>query len=168
LLQLTRAEGDSSALDREVVPLGDLLRSLVEDSDLEAEAKGCRLDLRAEKPCSVWGEEELLRRAIENVVRNAIRHAPKGTSIEIALDRLADRARVVVRDHGPGVPEESLSAIFEPFFRVEGHRSWASGGVGLGLAIARRAIALHQGAITASNASPGLVVVIELPIALAT
>ena len=164
LLQLTRAEGDPSALDLEVVPLDDLLRSLVEDCDLEAGAKGCRVDLRAEVSCPVRGEEELLRRAIENVVRNAIRHAPEGSTIEVALDRLAGRARVVVRDHGPGVPPESLSAIFEPFFRVEGHRSRASGGVGLGLAIARRAIALHRGRISAGNADPGLVVAIELPI----
>ena len=72
-------------------------------------------------------------------------------------------ATIVVRDHGPGVPDELLGAIFEPFFRVEGHRSRASGGVGLGLAIARRAVDLHRGRISAHNARPGLVVQIELP-----
>ena len=69
----------------------------------------------------------------------------------------------MVRDRGPGVPEEHLAAIFEPFFRVEGHRSRASGGVGLGLAIARRSVELHQGRIAAQQAEPGLQVTIELP-----
>ena len=64
---------------------------------------------------------------------------------------------------GPGVPRESLGDIFEPFFRVEGDRDRSSGGVGLGLAIARRAVELHQGTVTAFNANPGLVVALQLP-----
>jgi two-component system sensor histidine kinase CpxA len=86
-----------------------------------------------------------------------------GTSVEIGLARHGDVATITVRDHGPGVPDELLRVIFEPFFRVEGHRSRASGGVGLGLAIARRAVDLHQGRISARNACPGLLVTIELP-----
>jgi two-component system sensor histidine kinase CpxA len=70
---------------------------------------------------------------------------------------------VVVRDRGAGVPDEHLAAIFEPFFRVEGHRSRASGGVGLGLAIARRSVELHQGRISAQRLEPGLQVTLELP-----
>ena len=91
-------------------------------------------------------------------MRNAIRHAPEGTAVEIDLELHGEPATIVVRDHGPGVPDELLGAIFEPFFRVEGHRSRASGGVGLGLAIARRAVDLHRGRISAHNARPGLVV----------
>jgi signal transduction histidine kinase len=163
LLQLTRAEGDPSVLDVEEVHLDDLLRGLVDDCTLEAQAKGCRLDLRADESCSVRGERELIHRAIENVVRNAVRHAPQGTAVEIRLELRGDAMTVEVRDHGSGVPEELLGAIFEPFFRVEGHRSRASGGVGLGLAIARRAVDLHRGQISARNAGPGLVVAIQLP-----
>ena len=111
------------------------------------------------------GEPELLRRAVENVVRNAVRHAPEGTTVEIGLDSAGDVARISVRDHGPGVPDELLATIFEPFFRVERDRSRASGGIGLGLAIARRAVDLHRGRISARNAQPGLVVNIELPLA---
>jgi two-component system sensor histidine kinase CpxA len=118
-----------------------------------------------QEPCYVHGERELLRRAAENVVRNAIRHSPQGSAVEVSLERHDGAARMVVRDHGPGVPEELLGSIFEPFFRVEGHRSRASGGVGLGLAIARRAVDLHGGKIAARNASPGLIVSIELPAA---
>jgi two-component system sensor histidine kinase CpxA len=163
LLQLTRVEGDPSESDVEEVRLDELLAGLVEDCELEAEARGCRLELRDGGPCPVRGERELLRRAVENVVRNAIRHAPPGTAVEIDLAAHGETASIVVRDHGPGVPDELLGAIFEPFFRVEGHRSRASGGVGLGLAIARRAVSVHRGRISARNADPGLVIAIELP-----
>jgi signal transduction histidine kinase len=111
----------------------------------------------------VQGQPELLLRAIENVVRNAIRHAPLDTAVEIDLELNDDVATIRVRDFGPGVPDDLLAAIFEPFVRVEGDRSRASGGVGLGLAIARRAVDLHQGKIKAQNAHPGLTVKIELP-----
>ena len=145
--------------------MGDLLGDITEDCALEAEAKKSRILLRVDGPCTVVGERELLHRAVENIVRNAIRHTPDGTAVEITLQPSADATSITVRDHGPGVPEELLSAIFQPFFRVEGHRSRESGGVGLGLAIARRAIALHHGNISASNAKPGpgLVVTMTLP-----
>jgi two-component system sensor histidine kinase CpxA len=165
LLQLTRAEGDPAALAREDVRLDDLLGELADDCALEAGATGCRVELLVEAPCVVSGERELLRRAIENVLRNAIRHAPEGTAVQVALECCGPDARVVVRDRGSGVPDDRLEAIFEPFFRVDDHRSRASGGVGLGLAIARRAAKLHEGRIAARNAHPGLAVSIELPLA---
>lgn len=163
LLQLTRAEGDPAVLDLEEIRMDELSQGLLDDCVLEAQAKGCRLVLHAEEPCSVLGERELLRRAVENVVRNAIRHAPESTPVEVNVENGTDSVRITVRDHGPGVPEELLPNIFEPFFRVEGHRSRSSGGIGLGLAIARRAVALHHGRITARNAAPGLIVAIDLP-----
>ena len=134
---------------------------------MEAATKGCSLVQTKDVPCWVNGQPELLRRAVENVVRNAIRHAPEETAVEIDLELIGDVAKISVRDHGPGVPVDLLGAIFEPFVRVEGDRSRASGGVGLGLAIARRAVGLHQGRITAQNANPGLLVQIELPGAVA-
>jgi two-component system sensor histidine kinase CpxA len=163
LLQLTRAEGDPSAREIDDLRLDELLRLVVDDCTLEAEANGCRLVLRGDSVATIRGEWELLRRSVENVVRNAIRFAPSGTNVEIELRRREGTATVTVRDYGVGVPESSLSAIFEPFFRVEGDRSRTSGGVGLGLAIARRALALHGGRIYAANAQPGLRVTLELP-----
>src|SRR5262249_54281287 len=142
---------------------GDILSSLVEDCSLEAEARGCRLHFQAEWTGPMRGDIELLHRAFENVIRNAIRHAPKGTPVEVSLERCAQGAKVVVRDFGPGVPMEALSSIFEGFFRVEGDRSRESGGVGLGLAIARRAVGIHGGHIVARNADPGLSVEVVLP-----
>jgi signal transduction histidine kinase len=164
LLQLTRAEGDPAARNPEEVDLEDLLRELVADCSLEAEAKGCRLVLRNSQAVLAMGERELLRRACENVLRNAIAHAPAGTLIEVELSTRDDFATIAVRDHGPGVPPESLSEIFKPFYRAENDRDRSSGGVGLGLSIARRAVELHQGRMTATNANPGLNVVIELPL----
>ena len=163
LLQLTRAEGDPSARNLEPMSLDELLDDLAEDCEVEAEAKGCLLEVTKIEPCLVNGQPELLRRAVENVVRNAIRHAPKGSSVELGLEMVGDTATISVRDRGPGVPDDLLAAIFEPFVRVEGDRSRISGGVGLGLAIARRAVELHRGRITAQNARPGLLVRIELP-----
>jgi len=165
LLQLTTAEGDPDARVARPVLLDDLLQDLIDDCDLEAQARHCRLVAHHEGSPIVIGDGELLRRGVENVLRNAIRHAPEGTDIELILQSRSDLALILVRDHGTGVPEADLTRIFHPFFRVDDDRSRSSGGVGLGLAIARRAIELHQGRIRAENASPGLRVIIELPTA---
>ncbi|MFO0889331.1 MAG: ATP-binding protein [Isosphaeraceae bacterium] len=163
LLQLTRAEGDPEARVFQPIALEMLLRDIADDCELEAEARGVPLDLRADRPVNLEGDRELLRRAVENVVRNAIRHSPGGTPVEVSLELRGTEAIVSVRDRGPGVPDDQLDVIFKPFYRVEDDRDRASGGVGLGLSIARRAVALHQGTIRASNAYPGLAVRIELP-----
>jgi two-component system sensor histidine kinase CpxA len=163
LLEVTRAEGDPSSRSTQTVSLDGLLSEVVEDCRIEADARQCRVRLRAADPLAVHGDAELLRRAFENVLRNAIRHAPAETEIEVALERNSPLAMVSVRDYGPGVPPELLPSIFQPFFRVDAARDNSSGGVGLGLAIAQRAIHLHSGRIWAENANPGLLVRIELP-----
>jgi two-component system sensor histidine kinase CpxA len=165
LLQLTRAEGDPGAQNLEDVDLGTLLRDLVADCALEADARECRLALTGERSVVVTGDRELLRRACENILRNAIRHAPPASAVELELTRHDGHAAVTIRDHGPGVPRPALGEIFKPFYRIESARDRSSGGVGLGLAIARRAVELHQGTVTAFNADPGLVVALDLPCA---
>jgi len=163
LLQVTRAEGDPHALRREPVRLDRLLEELVADSSLEAQAHGREVRLVSAPPATVQGDGELLRRAIENAIRNAIRHAPAGTAVEASLEAAMGRAVVRIRDYGPGVPDEALPRIFDAFYRVETDRDRASGGAGLGLSIARRAVELHNGTIRARNAQPGLLVEIDLP-----
>ena len=111
---------------------------------------------------TVFGNGELLRRAFENIVRNAIRYTPEGSSVDIELKSGAADAIVSVRDYGPGVREELLSRIFQPFFRVDDSRNGSTGGMGLGLAIARRAIEAHHGRLTALNSNPGLKIQVEL------
>lgn len=165
LVEVTRAEGDPSASNLELVRLDDLLHDVVEDCRLEAEARGCSIGVNGNVDLSFRGDRELLRRAVENVVRNAIRHTPEGSVVNVEMKGTKQIARICVRDSGPGVPEELLSRIFEPFFRADDSRDKATGGVGLGLAIAHRAVSVHQGRVWAENASPGLQVWIELPLA---
>lgn len=164
LLDVARTEGESLSPALRNLSLDALLRNLAEDCSFEAEAKDCRIELQAEPSISMQGDPELLRRAIENILRNAIRHAPEGSTIHLRLQRKDQRALIEIQDQGPGIPEEALSQIFKPFFRVETDRNRNSGGVGLGLAIAQRAVILHHGTLHAENSLPGLRVEIHLPL----
>jgi signal transduction histidine kinase len=164
LLQSTRAEVDPNALRAQRVRLDELLTDIVNDCSIEAAARGGSLDLEVQGPVTVTGDPELLRRAAENVIRNAIRYTPPQSAVKVRLTCDNQTAHVQVRDYGPGVPEEALTRIFQPFYRVEGDRNRESGGVGLGLAIAQRAVELHKGRLQASNAHPGLRIEIDLPV----
>jgi len=163
LLQVTRAEGDPNSLRRNPVRLDELLQQLVEDARIEAAARGCSVEYDAREPVTVEGDPELLRRAVENIIRNAIRYSPRESTVEVSLARSDGKALVDVRDRGPGVPEDALPRLFDPFYRVDTDRDRASGGIGLGLSIARRAIELHKGAIRARNVNPGLEIELQLP-----
>ncbi len=122
------------------------------------------------QPATVAGAAALLRSALENVVRNAVAHAPVGTGVDVVLAVTAaagngGAAVITVRDRGPGVPEAELDRVFEPFHRVSEARERESGGVGLGLAITRRAVEWHGGSVAASNhPEGGLEVSIRLPL----
>ena len=163
ILGATRSETVPSKILRESVRLDRLLANLLEICSVEANSKPCRLELTASQPLSIDGDEELLRKAFENVIRNAIRYAPENTEVEIRLQKTESWIFIQIRDHGPGVPEESLPHLFDPFYRVENDRSRSSGGVGLGLAIACRSIERHGGLIQARNVHPGFLVEIYLP-----
>jgi signal transduction histidine kinase len=164
LLELSRVEGDRRARKVATVDLNDVVQHVVEDADYEARRVGKSVTLRSKGRALVDGDANLIARAVENVVRNAIRYAPEGTAIEVHVTGEARQARIGIADQGPGVPEADLERIFAPFHRVGASRTRESGGVGLGLSIARRAIALHNGTITAANApARGLIVTILLP-----
>ena len=164
MLEVTRTEGEPSRMKAEHVRLDQLVGELAGDCAIEAQAHGCALRFSQSGPVSLDGDGELLRRAIENVMRNAIRYAPAETNVEVTLENGGGWARIRVRDYGPGVPVEALPRLFDAFYRVEEDRDRKSGGVGLGLSIARRAVELHKGKLQASNASPGLLVEIDLPV----
>jgi two-component system sensor histidine kinase CpxA len=165
LIEVTRAEGDPTERPADTVQLDELLDRVSADCQLDAQSKNCRIHYRGASDVKVAGNEELLRRAVENVTRNAIRYAPAGSEVQVSMDKEGQEAVVQIRDYGPGVPEEKLSRIFDPFFRVEASRDSTEGGVGLGLAIARRAVSVHNGSIQARNMNPGLCVVMRLPLA---
>jgi len=131
LIQVTRAEGDPAGLSTELLRLDDLIRVIVDDVHIEAERHHIELDLDV-CGAELEGSPELLRRAIENVVRNAIRYSPEGGKVRVSLIRAGATYRVEVRDFGAGVPDESLAHIFDPFYRVETDRGRTSGGVRAG------------------------------------
>jgi two-component system sensor histidine kinase CpxA len=163
---LQAARPDTRENQRRFAPLrlDALLRDVIDTCRIEA-AEGRRIDLEiaTATPTMMVGDSELLRRAIENVLRNAVRYAPPNTAVDVRLATSAEAVvSLTIRDRGPGVPDAALPHVFLPFYRVDADRERTTGGVGLGLAIARRAIELHGGHISARNAAPGLEVTIEL------
>jgi two-component system sensor histidine kinase CpxA len=165
LIEMTRAEGDPAASRRREFRLDELIGNLVEDCSVEAESRSCSIAFESASSVPMTGDPELVRRAIENVLRNAIRYSPETSAVNVHLEKDSETIRVEIRDRGTGVPEEQLSQIFRPFFRVDDSRNDSTGGIGLGLAIATRAVSLHQGWINARNADPGLLVTIGFPLA---
>jgi two-component system, OmpR family, sensor kinase len=158
-LQLSRLSETEPTFAREPVELGHLVDEIVEDAKFEASAVGKHISPSTVRGLSALGNMELLRRAIDNVIRNAIRFAPVGTNVEVSTRVDEGVAIVAVRDRGPGVPEHDLDRIFEAFYRVAEARDRASGGAGLGLAITARTMALHGGKARARNAADGGLIV---------
>ena len=160
LLALTRLESGTDGRKRTEVDLTALVREVVHDADYEARSLNRSVQVVSSDNCSINGVEELLRSAVENVVRNAVRYTPEGTAVEVALRKQngnGDNFAVIsVRDRGKGVPEEALEKIFRPFYRTEDARDRQSGGgTGLGLAITERAVHMHGGSVQATNAADG-------------
>lgn len=167
LLTLARNESGEVNSTR-AVNLTELVQGVCADAEFEAKPGGAILNCTAEPDCIINGDPDLLRSAVENVVRNAMRYSPAGARVDVELSRFSavneSDCRIVVRDHGPGVPQDRLTDIFAPFVRVEADRGRSTGGIGLGLSITERAVKLHRGTITAHNAPDGgLVVEISLP-----
>jgi len=164
LLEITSVEGDPALQEMSPVPLREVVDELVQDCSVEADSRGCAIQVEGLLHRDLVSNRELLRRAIENVLRNAIRYSPRDSTIRLSLSETDHQALIVVRDFGPGVAPELLGRIFDPFFRVEEARASNGGGSGLGLSIAKRAVQLHRGTIEAENASPGLSIRIAIPI----
>jgi two-component system sensor histidine kinase CpxA len=153
----------------ETVELSTMLQEIAQDASFETQRiQHKRLLFEPDQSCMVSGDRELLRSACENVVRNALLYTPDDTAIYIRLSRdlSGDTAAIVVRDEGPGVPEDSVAHLFDPFYRVDHAQIAHPEGTGLGLAIAQRIVAMHGGKISARNIQPqGLEVSIVLPLA---
>jgi two-component system sensor histidine kinase CpxA len=174
LLTIARLEAGDESIERIPVHLEQIISEITKDAAFEAQSRGCRVEATVVDDCVVVGSPGLLHSAIENVVRNAIRYTGDGTSVEVRLEQGvgpqngagAPEAVVRVTDSGPGVPEDALDKLFQPFYRIDDARGRQTGGVGLGLAITDRAVRLHGGTIRVSNRPQGgLMVEIRLPLA---
>ncbi len=166
LLSLARMQGAAAPPEKSAVQLDEVVKEVAADAEFEAQERNCAVRVLGSTRCATVGSEELLRSAVENVVRNAVRYTAAGSEVEITLANQNSSAEITVRDHGPGVPEAELQNLFLPFYRVANARERGTGGVGLGLAIADRAVRLHGGTVVAKNAEGGgLVVKIKVPAA---
>ncbi len=156
-------EGDPTAVRFEPLSAGAIVAEVVRGCTVEADARNCRIVVRNDMTRGLIGHPELLRRAVKNVLRNAIRYAPPASDVSVEAVDSPSGIAITVRDRGPGVPEADIPRLTQPFFRVGEARDSASGGIGLGLSIAARAVRLHHGSLAVENAHPGLRVSIVLP-----
>ncbi|HSH73113.1 MAG TPA: ATP-binding protein [Methylophilaceae bacterium] len=174
LLELSRLESGVINIQKEKIDVNELLASVVEDAQYEADATHASAQQpQAEHP-EVWlvpnahfvlqGQPDLLHRAVENIVRNALKYSPPGGDIrlEVNHDPAAKLMSLTISDQGPGVPPGELESIFHPF--VRGSTANNGDGHGVGLAIAKQVVEAHGGTIVARNRpNGGLVVEIALP-----
>ncbi len=168
LLTLSSMEALERQQNFQPLSLNQMIERMIPDAQFEAQQRQCSVLFRADVECKVRGNEDLLYRAIENVVRNAIRYTEGGTEVEVHLSAAkangGQSVAVTVSDRGPGIPPDQLKSVFHPFRRVDSARSPDTGGFGVGLAIADRAIRLHNGEVDASaREGGGAVIRMTLP-----
>src|SRR5215469_284738 len=170
LLTLSRVEsGADAGLVKEVIDLAGLIQEIAVDGNFEARARSCMVCVGPVESCVTTGVPDQVRRAIENVVRNAIRYTKAHSQVEITMRREGESpsttAFIQVRDYGPGVPDTDLAKIFQPFYRVPSPDGSTTNGTGLGLAITERIVRMHKGTVRAVNAPDGgLIVELTLPL----
>lgn len=166
ILTVARLESGQIKPTSNTLSLNQVIGEAVEDARFEASQSNVEIVYSENWPeLSMVGEENMLRSAFENVLRNAIFYSGENGRVELSVaieDRLA---RVSVRDNGPGVPEAALPKLFNPFYRVDDARGTSTGGSGLGLSIVSLAVKAHNGAVRAQNLNlRGLEIIIELPL----
>ena len=164
-LLLEQAKDKVLALgENTIVGISDILRELADDFAFQGEIAGKAVKTDIERNLTVYGNVQQLERMLGNILANAIFYSPVKSSIHVAARQQNGTMYIKIRDFGPGVPEGELEEIFRAFYRVDNSRARTSGGVGLGLALAREAAIQHGGNIVASNANPGLCVTVTLPV----
>ena len=167
-LSLARISSQASIPEKTKINLTELFREVIETVKYEAQVKQCQIISTQMDNCFINGNKDLLYSGLENIIRNAIHHTKTGTQIETRLglsNTLPSVATLIIRDHGKGVPESDIGELFKPFFQVDEARTQQKGGSGIGLAIAERAIHLHNGSIYIANIPEGgLEVSVQLPV----
>ncbi len=163
---LTLSRLDSITYGREPLVLTELIEEIAGDCRREAEIRELAIETRLEPGITFVGSPELLRRAVENLVRNAMQFSSAGGSVLITLEGRGAQLEMRIADRGPGIPDDSLQTMFDPFVRIDPARQHQPGGHGLGLAIAHKAVKLHDGTISAANREGGgLEITVILPAA---
>ncbi|MEN6331735.1 MAG: ATP-binding protein [Smithella sp.] len=168
ILTLNRVESGIAEFKNEKIDLAHLINQIAVDAEFEAKSRKRSVKIVQSEQCVFTGNEKLIRRAVENIVRNAVIYTVSGSTVELSLKKVLldgrSCAAIKVRDYGPGVPENEIANIFQPFYRINDDRDRRTGGAGIGLAIADAAIRLHGGSIKAVNVpGGGLSVEITLP-----
>ena len=151
LLALARIEAEGFAPAREPVDAVALVEEAAREWSERADARRMRLHVDATEPVSLEADPRLLRNALDNLIENALRHCPDGTTVRLAVDQRPGEVEISVADDGPGIPMEDQGRIFERFYRVEKGRSREAGGTGLGLAIVKHIVEAHGGRATVES-----------------
>lgn len=152
------------------IDASELLSDIVDESRIEADRKEIQLRFDSSGEALISASSSDLHSALENIVRNAIRYSDNNQSIDVGISTSQQykRCEIVIKDRGPGIPEQDLTYIFEPFYRVDPARNRKTGGYGIGLAIVKRVINAHKGTVSAENwitgKESGLKVIIDLPL----
>ncbi|MCY4081302.1 MAG: ATP-binding protein [Caldilineaceae bacterium] len=157
LFEMAEIEAGGLQLDRQPISLSDLISDTLESFAVQAEEMGIGLSGSADPRVDpVMLDAGLIGRVLTNLIGNALRHTPPGGSVAVSAQGVMGGVRVDVFDSGPGIPDESLSKVFEQFYRVEQSRSRArGGGSGLGLTIAKAVVEAHNGVIGVENRAEG-------------
>jgi two-component system sensor histidine kinase CpxA len=163
VLALLRLEQGESPPETFEYDIAELIRLVVHDATYEAQNEN-KIQLDLPPSLTLQGYPETTSRALENIIRNAIRYSGDNGKVYIQINRTKGWVDIVIADDGPGVPESALANLFEPFFRVDESRNQQAGGYGIGMAIAEQSMRTQGGSIAASNRPQGgLEVTLRLP-----
>jgi signal transduction histidine kinase len=162
LLRIAQIEAGTRRGSFADLDLGQLCQSVVETFTPAAEDAGQHMQTRIAAGVTIQGDRELLTQALANLIENAIRHTPAGTTITLSLGRDNDHASVSIADTGPGIPTAELPQVFQRFYRGTNAKDRA--GTGLGLSLVKAVAELHGGTVEATNTGPGLAITLNIPI----
>jgi signal transduction histidine kinase len=167
LFELTKLEAREASVEVEDFPLQELLQDVVQKFQLKAQQRNVRLAAGFDPDCpNARVDIGMLERVLENLIDNALRHTPQGGEVHVHLAPAGGQVEMRVQDSGEGIPADQLAGVFERYYQVDRGESGAAGGAGLGLAIARRIVALHGGEITVdSTEGQGACFIVRLPAA---
>ncbi len=164
VLALSRLENTLQVVESEPINLTLLVQNIISDEQFIADKKSINIEVDSPSDVVISADQNLLTSAISNVLSNAVKYSPEQSIIHVCLSTDEQGVTLIISDCGDGVPEQALTQLFSPFYRVNLARDRGTGGTGLGLAIAKQAIIAHQGKIFAkNNSTKGLSVIIQIP-----